>query len=119
VAAVIATQMERIDAARAAMSPVEAVALAPFNYSSCDRNDRGELLIWHQNRPAALVWLATGDQWHRAPMDGQPLAHDASVALAYAQELARLDPQVGPWRTAMDVKFLASCVLKLHQEAKR
>jgi hypothetical protein len=118
VAAEVARQHERLEALRAAMHGEGRPVAARCNHSSLDRNDRGELLIWPQNRAAVLVWLATGDQWHRSGVDGTPQAHDASCALAYAQELAREDPTVKPFRVAMDVKFIASCVLQLYRERK-
>jgi hypothetical protein len=117
VAAEIAAQHERLQSLRAAMRGEGQPVTARCNYSSLDRNARGELLIWPQNRAAVLVWLATGDQWHRAGLDGAPVAHDASCALSYAQELARLDPSVRVWDATMGVKFIASCVLQLHKEA--
>ena len=119
VAAEVAEQHERLEALRAAMRGAAQPLAITCNHSSLDRNARGELLIWPQNRAAVMVWLATGDQWHRAGMDGAPLAHDAAVALSYAQELAREDPTVKPFRVAMNVKFIASCVLQLYREGKR
>jgi hypothetical protein len=119
VAAEIAAQHKRLQALRAAMSGERRPVAAIRSYSSLDRNARGELLIWPQNRAAVLVWLATGDQWHRAGLEGAPVAHDAAVALAYAQELARLDPSIRVWDVTMAVKFVASCVLRLYQEARR
>ena len=119
VAAEIAAQHERLEALRAAMRGTAQPLATTCNHSSLDRNARGELLIWPQNRAAVLVWLATGDQWHRSGVDGTPQAHDASCALAYAQELAREDETVKPFRVAMNVKFIASCVLQLYREGKR
>lgn len=118
VAAEVAEQHQRLEALRAAMQGTPRPLAAAFNYSSLDRNARGELLIWRQNHPAVMVWLATGDQWHRAGVDGTPLAHDAAVALSYAQELAKLDPSIKVWSVTMAVKFIASCALRLYQEAR-
>lgn len=117
VAAEVAAQHQRLEALQSAFSG-GIPARPQLTHSSLDRNDRGELLLWPQNRSAVLVWLQTGDQWHRAGLDGTPVAHNAGVALAYAQELARLDPSVNAWRTTMGVKFIAACVLRLLQEAR-
>jgi hypothetical protein len=118
VAAEVAAQHQRLEALRSAFSGSVPPARRTQTHSSLDRNPRGELLLWPQNRAAALVWLQTGDQWHRAGLDGTPVAHDAGVALSYAQELARLDPSVNPWHTTMGVKFIAACVLRLSHEAR-
>jgi hypothetical protein len=81
--------------------------------ASLCRNARGELLILPENLPAVLVWLQTGNQWHRVGMEGEPVAHDARAALEYARALQEEDPTVRPWRVAADVQVIAAEVLGL------
>jgi hypothetical protein len=85
-----------------------------------DRDERGDLLIHRENLPAVMVWLQCHDQWKLAGMEGEPIALDMGVALAFAQQLAAevTDEPISILDTTAGVRIIAADVLEHHRRRR-
>jgi hypothetical protein len=84
-------------------------------------NDEGQLCVWRENQDAAALWLLIQDQWLRAGMDGVITGFDMAVALAYAQEAARMDSKIRVLSLVDQIRFVADITLReiREEEARR
>jgi hypothetical protein len=85
----IRQQIEWIEASRRNLARASAPAAVEL-----DRDARGNLIIWRENRVAVVIWLAVARCWELGAIQDQPIAGlDRRLALELADRMAADHPE--------------------------